>query len=134
MDQIVKLKLFFKNLHETEIPEIKDVPFIIEYPNGQQVRPWKINIPNLKNERDCCFSESNIFFNPEVPGSHRLIIGKIPQVQYADLCGVTDRELKQIGKDWSVSFHIYSSLELRFYETAILALLISILSLILSLK
>lgn len=128
----VKLRLYFKNIFSSEIPGTNDVPFIIEYPNGKQVRPWKINLPNLKNENECCYSESEILFKPEVPGVHRLIIGKSEGFQYADLFGVTDREIKQIANDWTTSFNIIDSLEMRFYVAATLALVISAFSLILA--
>ena len=126
----VKIKLSFQNLYETEIPEIKDVPFIIEYPGGKQVRPWRINLPNLKNKNDTCYSESKYFFKPEVHGIHRILIGKVDDLQYADLYGVTDRELKIIANDWPASFNIIGSLELRLYVSATLALLISVFSLV----
>jgi hypothetical protein len=126
----VKLKLSFQNLYDTEIPEIKDVPFIIEYPGGKQVRPWRINLPNLRNKNDTCFSESKYFFKPEVQGIHRILIGKVDALQYADLHGVTDRELKIIANEWPASFNIIGSLELRLYITATLALLISVFSLV----
>ena len=126
----VKLRLYFKNIYSSEILCIKDVPFIIEYPNGKQVRPWKINLPNLEKINECCYSESEILFKPEVPGVHRLIIEKSEDFQYADLFGVTDREIKQIANDWTTSFNIIDSLEMRFYIAATLALIISVFSLI----
>ncbi|KKK88431.1 hypothetical protein LCGC14_2743250, partial [marine sediment metagenome] len=110
----------------------KDVLFIIEYPNGKQIRPWKINLPNLKKENECCYSESEILFKPEVPGVHRLIVGKSEDFQYADLFGVTDREIKLIANDWTTSFNIIDSLEMRFYVAATLALIISAFSIILA--
>jgi hypothetical protein len=128
----VKLKLSFQNLFDLEIPEIRDVPFIIEYPGGKQFRPWRINIPNLKEKNDSCYSESRYFFKPEVPGVHRILIDKVDGLKYADLYGVTDRELKIISNKWPASFNIVGSLEVRLYVTATLALLISILSLIIA--
>ena len=128
----VKLKLSFQNLYETEISEIKDVPFIIEYPGGKQVRPWRINIPSLKKKNDTCYSQSLYFFKPEVPGIYRILIGKVDGLQFADLYGVTDRELKIIANDWPASFNIIGSLELRLYVTATLALIISVLSLVIA--
>jgi len=128
----VKLKLSFQNLFETEISEIRDVPFIIEYPGGKQLRPWRINIPNLKKKNDTCFSESQYFFKPEVPGVHRILIGNVDGLQYADLYGVTDRDLKIIVNEWPASFNIIDSLELRLYVTATLALIISVLSLVIA--
>jgi len=134
INNFVSLRLYFKNLYDAEIEKFDNVPFIIEYPNGKQYRPWKINIPNLKKKGDCFFSETKILFKPEIPGVHRLIIGKIDGFQYADLYGVTDRDYKQIATDWTASFQIYNSLELRFYVTAILALIVSVLALLFSLS
>ena len=130
----VKLRLSFQNLYNVELPEKKDVPFIIEYPSGKQIRPWRINLPHFKDENDSCFSESQYFFKPEVPGVHRILIGNVDGLQYADLYGVTDRELKIIAKDWTASFNIIGSLEMRLYVTATLALIISVLSLVIALK
>ena len=128
----VKLTFSFQNLYETEISQIKDVPFIIEYPGGKQVRSWRINIPNLNNKNDTCYSDSRHFFKPEVHGVHRILIGKVDGLQYADLYGVTDRELKIIANEWSASFNIIGSLELRLYVTATLALIISVFSLVIA--
>jgi hypothetical protein len=128
----VKLRLSFQNLFTAEIPEIKDVPFVIEYPGGRQIRPWKINLPNLKNKDESCYSESLYFFKPEVHGVHRIVVEQIDGLQYADLFGVTDRDLKIIADYWTASFNIIGSLEMRLYITATLALIISILSLIIA--
>ena len=129
----VRLKLTFKNMHDSEIKEFKDVPFAIIYPDGSQFRPWKINIPNLIKKDDCCFAETDILFKPEVPGNHRLVIKHIDGLQFADLYGLTDRKFKIIDKDWTASFYIYSSLELRFYVIALLALIVSLFSLVIAL-
>jgi len=128
----VKLKLSFQNLYDDEIPEIKEVPFRIEYPGGNQIRPWRINIPYLKNKDDSCYSESQYFFKPEVHGVHRIVLENVEGLQYADLYGVTDRELKIISNEWPASFNIIGSLELRLYVTATLALIISVLSLVIA--
>ena len=104
----------------------------IEYPNGKQVRPWMINIPKLAKKGDSCFAETNILFKPELPGDHRLIIGQVEGLQYADLYGVTDRDYKLISTNWTASFHIHSSLELRFYVAALLALIVSVFSLVIT--
>lgn len=128
----IGVKLFFQNLYDEEIGTTYDVDFYIKYPDGKQFRPWKINLPNLKNKGDCVYAETKTLFKPEVPGTHHLIIKKIDTVQYADLHGVTDRPYKQIAGDWIGSFHIYSEIEYRFYLIAVAALVVSFLSLIIS--
>ena len=128
----VRLRLYFKNLFDAEIQEKKDVKCWIEYPDGKQYRPWHINIPNLATKGDCCWSEIDILFKPEVPGIHRLVIEEYPGVQYADYHGMMGRPYKQINKEWRASFNIHTTLELGSYVVAILALLIALLSLFIS--
>ena len=119
-------------MHDSEINEIKNVPFIIIYPDGYQIRPWRIDIPKLVRKNDCCIAETDILFKPEVPGNHRLLIKEIDGLQFADLYGVTDRKFKISDKDWISSFNIYSSLELRFYVAALLALIVSVFSIVIA--
>ena len=128
----VKLRLSFQNLYNAQIPDIKDVSYIIEYSGGKQIRPWRINLPYLKNTNDACYSESQYFFKPEVHGVHRILIRHVDGLQYADLFGVTDRELKIIANEWTASFNIIGSLELRLYVTATLALIVSVFSLVIA--
>ncbi len=128
----IGLKLYFQNLYNEEIKAKQNVEFYIEYPDGKQLRPWRINLPNLKNKDNCVFAETKTLFKPEVPGTHRLIIKQIEKVQYADLHGITDRPYKQISGVWASSFHIHSEIEYRFYIIAFVALIVSFSSLIVS--
>jgi hypothetical protein len=125
----VRLRLFFKNLYDSEISEKKNVKCWIEYPDGKQYRPWQINIPRLISKNNCFWSEIDILFKPEVPGIHRFIIEKCEGIQYADFHGMTGRPYKQIENEWKSSFNIHTSLELGSYVVAILALIIALLSL-----
>ncbi len=125
----VSLKLYFENLFSEEIKRYENVPLQIEYPDGTQVRPWKINLPNLKNKGDCCDAETEKLFMPEVAGHHKLCIGKIPPIQYADYFGITNRPYKQVANNWVSSFYIYSALELRAYVISVLAIVLSTIAL-----
>lgn len=125
----VSLKLYFENLFTEELNRHENVPLIIEYPDGNQVRPWRINLPNLKNKGDSCVAETEKLFMPEVTGHHKLCIIKISSFKYADYFGVTNRPFKQISNDWKCSFYIYSALELRLYFISVLAIIISVISL-----
>jgi len=128
----VSLKIFFKNLYSQDIKGVENVTMQIEYPGTLQIRPWKINLPNLKANGDCVYSETRTLFQPEVPGTHRLIIKKVEGIQYADIHGVTDRPYKQIAGDWTSSFHVLSEIEYRVYSVAFFALIISVVSLLIS--
>lgn len=128
----ISLKIIFKNLYSHEIKGIKNVPLQIEYPGSLQIRPWKINLPNLKGNGDCVYSEAQTLFHPEVPGTHRFVIKKVEGIQYADLHGVTDRPYKQIAGDWASSFHVSSEIEYRVYFVAFFALIISVVSIVIS--
>jgi hypothetical protein len=125
----VSLKLYFENLFTEELERYENVPLVIEYPDGNQVRPWRINLPNLKNKGDSCVAETEKLFMPEVAGHHKLCIGNVPSVQYADYFGITDRPYKQASNNWISSFYIYSALELRAYIISTLAIVISTMSL-----
>lgn len=126
--EIIGLELYFENLYDEEIKGRENVAFYIEYPNTKQIRPWKLNIPSLKNKNDNCSAKIETLFKPEIPGSHRLIIKKIDGVQYADYHGLTDRPYKQIADDYSSSFYISSEMEIRPFIIAFIALIVSILA------
>lgn len=125
----VSLKLYFENLYSEEFERYEDVPLAIIYPDGKQVRPWRINLPNLKNKGEGCVAETKKLFMPEVAGHHKLCIAKIPSVKYADYFGISDRPYKEASNEWISSFYIYSALELRAYIISVLAIVISTISL-----
>ena len=128
INHFVRLRLYFKNLYDAEINS-KEVGFGIEYPNGKQFRRWPINIPQINKKDECYWSEIDILFKPEIPGVHRLVIDNLDGVQYADYHGLFSRPYKQMDEKWTSSFYIYTTLELRLYLVAFLALLISTISL-----
>jgi hypothetical protein len=131
INHFVRLRLYFKNLYETEIKE-QEVNFWILYPDGKQYRSWYIKIPQLNHKDDCYWSEIDILFKPEVPGIHRLVFEKLEGIQYADFHGMVGRPYKQIDAEWTTSFNIYSPLELGSYLVAIVALVVASLSCIIS--
>jgi hypothetical protein len=133
IDSRIGLKIYFTNLYDTEIETFSNVPFRIVYPGGQQVRPWKINLPNLRKKGDCLYSEVETLFNPEIPGTHQLVIEKVKGVQYADIHGVTDRPYKQIDGNWVSSFHVLNKIEYVMYIVAFSVLIVSMLSFIIAL-
>ncbi len=128
----VSLEIYFENLYNQEIEGFQNIAFYIEYPDSNQIRPWKLNVPKLKSKGDSCTAKSDKFFVPEVPGIHRLVINEINVVQYADYHGISGRPYKLIDGNFISSFYIYSALELRFYFTAFSALIISLISLAIS--
>ena len=134
IDSRIGVRLFFKNLYDDEIPAHKNVPFLIEYPGpaGKQRRHWRINLPNLMKRGDRCFAQTKSLFKPEISGTHRLIIFELPDLQYADYHGVTERKFKIIEKKWVAPFYISSGIEVRMLIIVILTLMISIIALLVS--
>jgi hypothetical protein len=103
VNQRMGLKLYFENLYTEEIPYTKDVQFFIIHLGDQQLRYWRLNLPNLKKRGDSCVAEIETFFKPEVPGTHKLIIDKVDGIQYAEKHGLTDRPYKLSSGQWPAS-------------------------------
>lgn len=130
----IGMKIYFENLYDQEIEGRKGVDFHINYPNSPQIRPWKLNFPNLKKKGDCCYAETKTLFKPEIPGNHELIITNVSrQLQYADYHGLTGRKFKKIDGMWRGSFYVYSMMESRILIIIIFTLIVSFIALILSL-
>lgn len=123
----VGLQLHFENLWHVEI-EGQPVKFVILYPGGVQIRPWVLNMPNLK-EGDACKEYIEDFFKPQVPGTHRLVIQSIPNVKYAGPSGVTGRRYRFHQTSWMEVSHIHSISENRQFAMSWLMLIASVLML-----
>jgi len=128
----IGLTLYFENFYDSEINIQDSKPFFIVYPHQGKQRPWKLNIPYLKKKGDCCYAETDLFFKPEVAGTHMLIIQQTAGLRYADKHGVTGRKLQIFNGDWAGSFHVHSVSESRLFATVIVTLCIAIASLAVS--
>lgn len=129
----VLVKLYFENLNDKEIPEIKKPKMDIYYPHALNVdqkpsRGWHLKrLPRLEKKGDFVYSETTRLFLPEMPGTHLLLIGhKESPYQFADYHGISDRKIKLIAGAWYATFHVLTTAEFYLYIVASLTLLSSI--------
>lgn len=136
----LSLRLYFKNRSKGNfsIPEAK-TQFYIKYPGETKPsRSWRVGIPNLPYPGDICFSNSELFFCPEVPGTHELgILGSkdFKDLVYLGPYGVSDRPYKtpSPGAPWLFPFHVSSGYEYKVFIVAFFTLAVAIIALILTL-
>ena len=60
----IGLKLYFENLYDEEIKGHKGVDFWILHQEDNQVRPWRLNLPSLKNKGDCLSTPYPLSLSP----------------------------------------------------------------------
>jgi len=132
-----KLRLYFKNIstiHASIHGGVTD--FFIKYPGSEKAdRKWEMKIPDLKNVGDGCYIESKHFFCPELPGAHELFISGSEGIVVAGPFGVGDRKYRIPipGAPWKLPFHVSSGYEYKTFLIALCALVVSILSMMVSL-
>ena len=95
---------------------------------------WKINIPDLLKPGESCFSESESFFCPEVPGIHEFRIAGLDGVVAAGPYGVSGRRYRvpPAGAPWKFLFHVSSGYEYKTFIVAFIALAVAIISMFIS--
>jgi hypothetical protein len=133
----LSLKLYFRNISKGNFSiQGRKTRFRIIYPGtATPSRTWSINIPSLHNPGDCCFDNSELFFRPEVPGTHELQINGYNDLVYAGPYGVSGRRYRipMHGGPWLFRFHVSSGYEYRVFIVAFFALAVAIITLILTL-
>lgn len=130
VENLVHLKLGFKNIGHEAIPNVRNVQWAIIYPQGSvQFRQWKLNIPSLEVGQER-WTEPPWLFMPEVPGQHTMVIlrpfselksvsppviakfepsndeSEIASLKYAAPYGLIGREFALTDDMWKASFYV----------------------------
>ena len=131
-----RLRLYFKNISALNASIHGGVTeFYIKYP-GSEIpdRKWEMKFPDLTDASDGCIIESKNFFCPELPGAHELYIAGSEGIVVAGPFGVGDRKYRipVAGAPWKLPFHVSSGYEYKTFIVALCALVISIVSMVVS--